>query len=249
LTTTRLYRIDPDGQSWTEERRTAQDQIINDLYVSAKDVPNEYRAIIAGGLPGSGKTTVLASHASIDRQHYLTINPDEIKLEMARRGMVPEIDGLSPMEASDLIHEESSYVARQLALRAKSDGKNVLWDITMSDTAKTERRIDELRAEGYEQIDGVFVDIPGDVSIRRADARHREGEDDYRTGKGFGGRYIPPEIITAQTDAQWGSKNRKTFEDIKYRFDSWTRFDNGVDGCDPVRVEASSHYDDPEGAR
>ena len=39
---------------------------------------------------------------------YLMINPDDIKEEMARRGMVPEIEGLSPMEASDLVHEESS---------------------------------------------------------------------------------------------------------------------------------------------
>ena len=37
------------------------------------------------------------------------INPDDIKEELAQRGMVPEIDGLSPMEATDLVHEESSY--------------------------------------------------------------------------------------------------------------------------------------------
>ena len=36
------------------------------------------------------------------------------------------------MEASELVHEESSYLANQLALRAQSDGKNLIWDITMS---------------------------------------------------------------------------------------------------------------------
>ena len=55
---------------------------------------------------------------------------------MARRGMIPEVEGLSPMEASDLVHEESSYLARQLALRAQADGKNLIWDITMSDQEK-----------------------------------------------------------------------------------------------------------------
>ncbi len=120
------------------------------LYDAASGVPNDHKAIIAGGLAGAGKTTVLEKHAGIDRSQYLTINPDDIKAEMAKRGMVPKIDGLSPMEASDLIHEESSYVARQLATRAKADGKNVIWDITMSDRAKTEKRIEELRTAGYD---------------------------------------------------------------------------------------------------
>ena len=247
LSTTRLYRIDPNGQSWTEGRRTAQDRIINDIYDSARDVPNQYKAIIAGGLAGSGKTTVLDRHADIDRSQYLTINPDDIKAEMAKRGMVPEVEGLSPMEASDLVHEESSYIARQLAIRARADGKNVIWDITMSDTAKTKIRIDELRDAGYRQIDGIFVDIPAEVSASRADARHREGEEKFRRGEGFGGRYVPPEIITAQADDQWGSKNRRTFEELKPHFGRWIRFDNGVDDRDPIRAETSSH-DDPEEA-
>lgn len=241
LSTTRLYRIDPNGQSWTEERRTAQDSIINDIYDDARDVPNQYKAVVAGGLAGSGKTTTLDRHPDIDRSQYLTINPDDIKVEMAKRGMVPEVEGLSPMEASDLVHEESSYVARQLALRACADGKNVIWDITMSDTAKTKNRIDELRDSGYQKVDGIFVDIPAEVSATRANSRHREGEELYRQGQGLGGRYVPSEIITAQVDEQWGSKNRRTFEELKPHFDQWTRFDNGVDGRDPVRAEASSH--------
>ncbi len=74
------------------------------------------RAIIAGGLSGAGKSTVLDHYAGIDRSQYLTINPDDIKEKMADRGLIPQVDGLSPMEASDLVHEESSYIARRLAL-------------------------------------------------------------------------------------------------------------------------------------
>jgi predicted ABC-type ATPase len=246
LATDRLHTIDPNGQAWTKDRRQAQDQIINDLYAKAKDVPNQYRAIIAGGIAGSGKTTVLADHAGIDRSEFMTINPDDIKAEMARRGLVPEVEGLSPLEASDLVHEESSYVARQLALRAQADGKNVIWDITMSDPVKTQKRIDSLRAAGYGQVDGIFVDVSIDVSLRRADARHREGEDDYRSGKGHGGRYVPPELTIAQEDDQWGCKNRRTFEELKPCFDSWALFDNGVDGRDPIMVAADMHGYEPK---
>ena len=83
------------------------DSIIDDLYARASDVPCEQRAIIAGGLPGAGKSTVLERYAGIDRSQYLTINPDDVKEEMARRDMIPPVSGLSPMEASDLVHEES----------------------------------------------------------------------------------------------------------------------------------------------
>ena len=83
---------------------------------------------------------------------------------------------------------------------------------------------------------GIFVDIPVDVSLSRAEARHRHDEDLYRAGQGLGGRYVPEEFITGQADDDWGSKNRRTFEELKPRFDGWTMFDNGVDDRDPIRV-------------
>jgi predicted kinase len=155
-----------------------------DQYTAAGDVPCDQRAFLAGGLPGAGKTTVLEQHAGIDRSNYLTINPDEIKNEMAKRGMIPQLAGLTPMEASDLVHEESSYIAKQLALRAGASGKNVIWDITMSSRVSTESRISDLRDAGYSRVEGIFVDIPIEVAIHRSDARHREGHDSYRAAGG-----------------------------------------------------------------
>ena len=35
-----------------------------------------------------------------------------------RRGLVPQVEGVSPMEAAPLIHEESSHIANLLAKRA-----------------------------------------------------------------------------------------------------------------------------------
>ena len=219
--------------------------IIDDLYAEAAAVPCEHKVIVAGGLAGAGKTTVLTEQAGIDRSQHLTINPDDVKSEMAKRGLIPSVDGLSPMEASDLVHEESSHIAKQLAIRARADGKNLIWDITMSSRSSTERRIDDLRASGYAAIEGIFVDIPVEVSISRADARHRQDQEKYWTGDGLGGRYVPPEVTLAQSDTQWGSKNRRTFEDLKPCFDQWTRFDNSIDGLNAVMVEGSL-LNDPE---
>jgi predicted ABC-type ATPase len=244
------HTTDPDRQQWTAERDRIHGEIIRDIYSEASSVPCEYRAIIAGGLPGAGKSTVLSAQLGIDQSRYLTINPDDIKEEIARRGLVPEIEGLSPMEASDLVHEESSIIAKQLAHRAQLDGKNLIWDITMSSQASTQERIDDLRSAGYNRIDAVFVDIPIETSIRRTQARHREGHDMWRAGKGLGGRYVPPEVILRQTDPDWGSKNRKHFEAAKVTASNWIVLDNSVDGNHAIIVESSkpknANYDSPE---
>jgi predicted ABC-type ATPase len=239
LNTDYAYTINGAGEVWLEGRDRLHDSIIEDLYAKAAEVPCDFKAIVAGGLGGAGKTTVLTQHANIDLSQYLMINPDEIKEEMARRGIIPEIDGLSPMESSDLAHEESSYLAKRLAHRAQADGKNLIWDITMSSEKTTARRIDDLRKAGYTQVDGIFVEISIETSIMRIESRHREGHEKWRTGKGRGGRYVPPEISDSQADSQWGSQNRKTYETMKNRLDNWSTYNNSVDYRPAELIESS----------
>ncbi len=236
LATNRHYTTDARRRVWTDERNAVHDSIIADMYAAAADVPSERRAIVAGGLSGAGKTTVLTSHAGIDLSRYLMINPDGIKQQMASRGLVPLVEGLSPMEASDLVHEEASHIAKRFARRAHADGKNVIWDITMSTDASAGERIDFLRGAGYSRIEGLFVDVPVEVSVRRTDARHRNDHDAYRAGNGMGGRCVPAEVILSQADEIWGNKNRANFESVKDRFDSWALYDNSVDDRAAVLV-------------
>ena len=242
LATDRQYTIDPAREVWSGEREALHDSIIEDLYAKAGDVPCERRAIMAGGLPGAGKSTVLEGHAGIDRSQYLTINPDDIKEEMARRDMIPPVNELSPMEACDLIHEESSHVAKRLTRRAQAEGKNLVLDITMSSRESTEWRINTLRAAGYARIEGIFVDIPVEISATRVSSRHREGHDDYRAGHGMGGRFVPADVTRTQADLEWGSRYRRTFEEVKRHFDSWCRFDNS--GFAPALAESGHREED-----
>jgi hypothetical protein len=93
-------------------------------------------------------------------------------------------------------------------------------------------------------VDGIFIDIPADVGIRRSDARHREGHDNYRAGHGLGGRFVPEEVRSAQADPEWGSLNRKTFEQVKPKLDAWLLFDNSVDGRAPVLVDSGGREED-----
>ncbi|MFY9889286.1 MAG: zeta toxin family protein [Streptosporangiaceae bacterium] len=240
LETDATHTIDAGREVWTDERDAAHQEIVDTLYGQSAQVPCEGKAILAGGLPGAGKTTVLREHAGIDLSQYLMINPDEIKEEMARRGLIPDVPGLSPMEASDLVHEESSLIAKRLANRAENDHKNVIWDITMSRTSSISDRVSSLRSAAFTRIDGIFVDVPLEASVARADARHRTDHDRYQDGQGFGGRCIPEGTIRSNANSEWGSSNRKNFEELKGQFDVWFRYDNSVDGRPPVLLDSSA---------
>ena len=232
------FTLDGGQEVWSDERDALQGAIVEDLYARCSEVPCDGEAILAGGLPGAGKTTVLREFADLDLSQYVMINPDVIKAEMAKRGLIPDVVGLSPMEASDLVHEEASQVAKRLASRAESDGRNVIWDFTMSETSTIADRIDSLRSAGYVRVDGVFVDIPVEVSVQRAADRHRNGHDEYRAGIGLGDRYIAEATIMKHADSSWGSGNRKNFEELKPKLDGWSRYDNSADGRAPVLVES-----------
>jgi predicted kinase len=245
LATDQQYAVGDRRRIWSRDRVELHDEIVHDVYARSADVPCDGRAILVGGLPGAGKTTVLTSVARIDLSNYLMINPDDVKEAMVRRGMAPEVEGLTPMEASDLIHEESADIAKQIASRAYTDGKNVIWDVTMNSLESTQNRIDDLRAAGYREIEGIFVDIPVEVSVRRADARCREGHEEYLLGQGLGGRYVWPEMIRAQADEEFGSANRKVFEQVKPEFNPWRIYDNSIDGRPAALVdESGSRHDE-----
>jgi predicted ABC-type ATPase len=239
LATNEQHTVDPQRQVWSADRVAFHDEIIEDLYQQAADVPCDRHAIIAGGLPGAGKSTILERYAGVDRSRFLTLDPDQIKSELARRGLIPQVEGLSPMEASDLAHEESSRITKLLAARAQADGKNIIWDITMSSQSSTERRIADLRSNGYTHIEAIFVDIPPELSEMRVEARHRADQERYRNGQGLGGRLIPPEAIRLQSDDEWGSKNRKAFEAVKPSCDTWKLYDNSVDNRPALLMKSS----------
>lgn len=140
------------------------------------------------------------------------------------------------MEATSLTHEESSHVAKLLAARAMNDGKNIIWDVTLSTPESATRRLEELLGAGYQRIEGIFVDIPIETSVSRAEDRHRRGHDHYLAGDGLGGRFLSEHVTRSQADNEFGTLNRRAFESIKDRLDYWAIYDNSVDGRPPVLI-------------
>lgn len=242
-----LYTVrNPDGSlsdEWKPERRAQQEKILQQFLDSAKDVPREGKAIFAGGLGGAGKGTVLRDSAGIPDGQYLTVNPDLIKEAMARANMIPAIDGMSPMEANTLVHEESSTMAKKLAQLAAEQKINMIWDITMSSDSSVQSRIDALREAGYTDINGLFVNIDVPTSRARAESRHRSAQQKYENGEGNGGRFLPPEE-TAKNEPTPGSgkasHNAEVFDRLAPQFGSTVVYNNMVERGKPPIVESTT---------
>lgn len=106
----------------------------------------ERRAIVLAGPPGAGKSTVLRDVLGLDKGAWLTIDADEFKHKLLREALrdgsydqflkPPEvaqreqIDGerFFPLELASLVHEESSYLAKQLQREAMREGTNIVID-------------------------------------------------------------------------------------------------------------------------
>ncbi len=219
----------PDG-FYRRERLLQQEDILDEFMAKAADVPQEGRAVFSGGLGGAGKGTVLRSDlVDFDVADFFTVDADAIKEAMAARGMMPTVAGfedLSPMELSALVHEESSQIAARLAARLQATRTNMIYDVTMSSERGVLSRLELLKAAGYDDVEMVFVDIDVETSVTRALARWEEGLAKWRSGEGFGGRYVPPDIIRSHADEVWGSVNRKAFEAVKGQADRWTLVNN-----------------------
>ena len=180
---------------WNPERNREQASLVASTYQDARGVPCERQAVVVGGLPGADKAAVLRA-AGADQSWYFTISIDKILHEMAARNLIPVVEGLTPMDVADLAHTEAQVLAKRAGLRAMADGRNLIWDVSMASLPATRALLDALRLADY-RVKALFADLTIEESVRRAGCAHRRGHDEYLAGRGFGGRYIPPEAIRA----------------------------------------------------
>lgn len=232
-----------DTVSWSPKRRKQQNAMLNELYQKwGAHIPREGFGMIMGGLGGSGKGTIQDNpRAQLDTSRYMRIDPDEIKKEMALRGMIPQIDHLSPMEASGGVHEEASELAKRLADRAHRERRNVLWDTTMASPGSVGKKIQAMRNAGYGQIDGAFVDVDPGEARRRVEKRHRESQEAWEQGEGLGGRWVPSDVSASNLPTKPGfqSRNAEVFDEMTPEFHNTVHFD--FNGADPVATKVTGN--------
>lgn len=209
FTTEKLYSQGELGDStvYTEQRARAHQEIIDEYMREHEDVPNEGRSIVAGGLGGSGKGSTMRNEG-ISQSEYATVDPDEIKQKMADRGMIPKVTGMTPMEASPLVHEEASHMSKQIAHRLMAQKKNMVYDVTMAGLPSSRKKLTQLRENGY-TVRGIFVDIEPAVSKERGRNRYIEGMQSYtREHKGSGGRPLPEALVDNQRSSNLNARSK-----------------------------------------
>lgn len=227
----RYSTVKADGtRDYSPERLVKHAEIINRLIAEAEadgPVPRDRKALFTGGIGGSGKGATLKERNKGEGTKYLTLNADDVKEVMAEMGMIEVPDNMAPMEGVALIHEESSDITSALADRAYKQGMNVVWDITMGSTGSVQKRIDELRENGYDEIVGTFTDVPLEMSVNGAAQRYARGMDKFIDGNGYGGRYVPEGVIRkAETETPGVTRNKQVFNSLRDQFDSWEVWDN-----------------------
>src|ERR1700693_772838 len=144
------------------------------MYQAAAGVPCERSAAIAGGLPGADKAAAL-DQAGVDRSQYLTVSIDAVLDRMAAARLIPEADGLSPLERAGLVHAEAQYLAKRVLLRALMDGRNLILDVSLASWRAAEAWTYALRFADY-AVNAVFADIDVDEAVRRSGEAYRRGE-------------------------------------------------------------------------
>src|SRR5579859_8179214 len=179
---------------WTGERSWQQGALVAELYGAAAGVPCERSGIIAGGLPGADKAGRLAG-AGVDKAQFFTVSIDAILVAMAARQLIP-VSGGSPLNCAGAVHGEAQFLAKRLALLALVDGRNLILDISLVSWRAAEAWTYALRFANY-TVTAVLADIDVEEAVRHAQDAHHRGEEDFRRGQGYGGRYLRAEAIRA----------------------------------------------------
>jgi hypothetical protein len=235
--TSKRYGITLDGGDhylYTKARQAQQEKVLRVFQDKAAKVPKDRKVVFTGGKPGAGKSSSLGNH-NVNDERFFTIDSDQVKAEMIRQGLAPDIPGLTPFEASGLIHQESNDIANKLTARLVAERTNIVIDGTMAWRPHIIDNIELLQALGY-SMKGLFVEVTPETSKRRAMQRHRSGIEDYLArGDGLGGRFVDPSISMAEPE-----RNRKTFDSVKDLFEDWAVYDNNEDGRDPVLIDSKN---------
>lgn len=233
--TTVLYASKSGRRRYSRDRERQHEEII-DHFVNAAGVRADGRALLLGGLPGAGKTTSLNDPSvqaliDVDLSEYVTANSDEVKAEMIRRGMVPDYPGLTPLESATMYQKESHEVFQRILDRAFSQRKNVAVDMTLRNPGHWDVTRSQMRAgepPRYERT-LLFVDVPVDTALDRAQSRYEAGD-----------RYVPAGFISGLRGRGGKTAPREVFDQVKNRADRWLLVDNS--GAGPQLVADGGRF-------
>ena len=169
-------------------------------------------AIFTMGGPASGKSSMLKG---IDSTRFVKVDPDSIKEQLPEYKQATE-PGNTYRGAAKMVHEESSYIAKQVLARAIGEGKHVIVDGTGANIDSVGRKMQKLKDAGYH----VHVAYSHLGDVKEAIARNKARAEKV-------GRFVPEEFV------------RRAYHDIPRNFERIAR------NADSFAVHDSSRAGSP----
>jgi predicted ABC-type ATPase len=198
-----------DGTSYSESRQKLHESIIKTLLKNLPREVNDPIAILLGGGAASGKSTIgerYKMHLKKYGKMAVYVDCDEIKER------IPEyktLQSTNPLNAADLVHDESSDISLMLLEKAIENKCDIFYDGTMKSKEKYEALIHQLHEKGYE-VFAVVVDVPLDIAFKRSHDR-----------------YLLTQRMVSETTILESHKGvAETFQHLKELFDSYALWDN-----------------------
>ncbi|MFS0783456.1 zeta toxin family protein [Bacillus sp. 1P06AnD] len=172
------------------------------------------QAILLGGGSGSGKSKVVVDVIGTDG--FVVIDADEIKkvlpeYQKAVQANIPH--------ASDIVHKESSEIAKRLFNEMVNRKECLIYDGTMKNREKYRKLIKLLSENGY-IIQMIIVDADFKIALERADNRYEKE-----------GRFVSEKIIMESNKAV-----AKSFLDLKDDVDQYLVFNNDSNTENPKLI-------------
>jgi predicted ABC-type ATPase len=168
------YR-NPDG-TWTPERQALHTHIIASFFEGKTPVDNPTSYILGGG-PAVGKTTLVKSGLVNLPDNMVLVAGDDIKL------LIPEYEP-GKVGSAAFVHEESSYLSKEVARIAASKKFNLLMDGT-GDSAidSLTKKVASMKAQG-QPVKGIYVTCDMKTALERSAARAEKT-----------GRFMPESVL------------------------------------------------------
>ena len=154
---------------------------------SAQEHP---RAILLGGQPGSGKSSLLTAIGKglADKGGAVVIDPDILREDDP---LFIEQSQTDPIHAGDRSHEQASTLAKRLTAAMVSERRNLIIDGTMGNPESIRKKIHLLRQHGY-AIDVHVMAVNPELSKVQSNLRFE------RQVAGSGrGRFVPKTVHDA----------------------------------------------------
>jgi predicted ABC-type ATPase len=178
-----MARNTVDGK-WIESRVEG----VHRPYIEAELAKGGYtesnEVVFMGGGPASGKSSLTNTDTIVLPDRHVLVNADEAKDMIPEYVQIIDQRGDWSVNAAAYVHEESSYMGKQLMSEALDGSNNIVLDGTGdSSYAKLQKKVAEARASST-RVTAEYVTIETEEAVARSAARGARS-----------GRRVPEQVI------------------------------------------------------